>query len=494
MGISIKVVEQALSEITADLDNNEFLLNPFFRIPKPTPECMKKYAFLNYKFSRIRSLFKVFFFIPISLTHILLSFTCSVIFSYQYKEYKTSRDDFQVLILSHAIGQNISPEKSDQFFGFIPNYVSRQSKNVLMLYTNHFIFRYKKNKNKLNMKNDEITRLILPKFLKPNEHLKYFNTCFNQSKKCLYLGLKKMFDDPLKSNLLLEASFLYFSRPTYSNYLMTTRIKMIVATQPLDSLFMTFEGHSYEQHIMNQSLRIRNGLRIILYQHSPITIDQFGIRRFLESNTNAITILVTGRIYQNLFQSMSGTPNYIVFGTYKASLETSRTTSVKSNMTLFSPDGSQSVTREFITLIKYLCVKAPNEIFCLRLHPNLKRNLLILFQLKILSRKNNFILSTLSLHDDLIRSKFLVYRSSAVGIEALKTGTTPLFYGKKGQQDMNPLAITTALYSWCSDAEEILSKILANDVISQPAQQQKIFKNMFSEIDYEKIENIFSQN
>jgi hypothetical protein len=327
-------------------------------------------------------IFKLLLFIPKIFINILLSFTCSVIFLYQYREFETNGDRFQVLILSHAIGQNITPVKGDQFFGFIPDHISRLGKNVIMLYTNHNIFRYKKYKKILCMKNDDIIRTILPKFLKPNEHLGWFNVCFKQSKKCLYLGLKNMFDDPLKSGLLLQASFLYFSRPTYSSYLMTARIKKIVASQPLTSLFMTFEGHNYEQHIMNQSFSVRDGIQIVFYQHSPITMDQFGVRRFLESNTNAITILVTGKIYQSLFESVSTIPNYIIFGTYKASLESSRTASVKSKMTLFCPEGSPSVTSEFISVIKYLCSKAPNETFCLRLHPNLKRNLLILFQLK----------------------------------------------------------------------------------------------------------------
>ena len=78
-------------------------------------------------------------------------------------------------------------------------------------------------------------------------------------------------------------------------------------------------------------------------------------------------------------------------------------------------------------------------VFCLRLHPNLSANFRIRSYIKKLQAQNNFCLSINTLYEDLNTSDAVFYRSSAVGIEALRFKTYPIFYGDALQKGLDVL-------------------------------------------------------
>ena len=49
MSISSKVIADKLANIFMELNNIDYLVNPFFRISKATPEQMRKYQHINSK-------------------------------------------------------------------------------------------------------------------------------------------------------------------------------------------------------------------------------------------------------------------------------------------------------------------------------------------------------------------------------------------------------------------------------------------------------------
>jgi hypothetical protein len=58
---------------------------------------------------------------------------------------------------------------------------------------------------------------------------------------------------------------------------------------------------------------------------------------------------------------------------------------------------------------------------------------------KKLSTSKNFLISYNSLDRDLRNAKVVIYRSSAVGIEALKYDSMPIFFSKPGYDSLNVL-------------------------------------------------------
>ena len=76
-------ISEKLESIIHNLLGKEFLVNPFFRISKSTPEQLKPYRYINLKYSRDLLALYLFASIPIIFVKIFLQIVFSIFFSYQ---------------------------------------------------------------------------------------------------------------------------------------------------------------------------------------------------------------------------------------------------------------------------------------------------------------------------------------------------------------------------------------------------------------------------
>ena len=76
-------ISEKLESIIQNLLGKEFLVNPFFRISKSTPEQLKPYRYINLKYSRELLALHLFASIPIIFVKIILQIALSIFFSYQ---------------------------------------------------------------------------------------------------------------------------------------------------------------------------------------------------------------------------------------------------------------------------------------------------------------------------------------------------------------------------------------------------------------------------
>jgi len=492
MLLSNAEIDQKLNSILTELGHEKYLVNPYFRISKATPEQMSKYRDLKYRFPRIRIQLYLFASIPINISKIFLFIFFSFIFINQNRIFSKLIDKVDCIFLSHGIGENISQRGTDQFFGVIPAYLSGKKRSVAMIYTNHYRISYKKYSKLTLLKNDGINRNLMPKFLKPTENLSYLKTIVPTSFACLIKGVKVFGTDPVSAYLLIKGSILFYGRATYSNYLLMKRVQLRIDRSKPKYIVFTFEGHSYEQYLIENISRNYPEINLVLYQHSPIVPDHYGVKSFLRSYKNKIVIMTTGNKYIGIFSEISPIPIYKLVGSSKALKSESEASRDPGNIALFAPEGTMSATSEYLKLIRYLCDRMPTFNFRLRLHPNLKRGVMINIQIRLLNLKHNFSLSSSNLYSDLEECKYVFYRSSAVSIESLPFNATPIFYGNLGESDLNVLSYSLVNQPLLDTPNKILVFLDLNTLPLSKNVKMKIYTELFEQVKYSELNEIFN--
>jgi len=490
MYTSYKKIANNLTKILKELEDSEFLVNPFLRVSKATPEQMQKFSLVNSKFPRINIIAYLLINIPITIIKVSIYICASILLSYQYRLYNIKFSKGEVLFISHGIGENIIKNEGDQFFANMPEFIESKNKKCVILYTNHNRNKYYKNRNLLTSKGGNIERYLIPKFLKPKENAKYLSKIISLSFRSFYYGLKTIFNDPIKSVLLLKSSVYFYNRATYSNYLLAERVQELCLKSDMNTLVLTFEGHSYEQYVIEKVKKQQPNFSIVMYQHSPIVLDQFGVKQFLKTNNISLCILTTGNFYKNMFSNISTIPHYIVVGSSKSNLNIISENTSFTKHVLFAPEGTTLATLSFLKLAKYLCSNTQNTMFYMRLHPNYRPSIVAVYLIKNLSRKRNFLLSNSLLHEDLQIANFVFYRGSAVAVESLKSKALPVFYGKPDGLGLNVLGNLSIKFPITVTHKEALMSIQTPNRNVSRFDRAKIFNELFSKIDYKKLNKV----
>ena len=487
-------ISEKLESVIVNLLGKEFLMNPFFRISKSTPEQLNPYKFINLKCLRELLALYLILCIPVNFIKVILQIFLSVFFSYQYLYFKPKNSSTEVLFISHAIGANITNKNSDQFFALMPEYFANKNLKTTMIYTNHNKLGYIKNLKLLNLKNNNVNRVLTPKFLKPKEMIRYIATIIGMFIKCVRLGLVNYFTNPTNSKILLSAANSFFRRSTYVNYLSLLRVKDFCSENETQIIFMTFEGHSYEQYLVNKVNQLIPSLKIVLYQHSPITPAHLGIKNFLQSNIDSIIIMTTGVYYINYLKKFSTIPKYILIGSNKAEQLQKNEDMYESKTLLFCPEGTIAATKSFLKLIRLMIKKDLIHRYSLRLHPNLPRNTRVYLLIRNLKKLQNFTLSDNSLSTDLNLSKFVFYRSSVVGIQALNWNAIPVFYSDSDNNLLNVIPQNFEIFHTVRTFKDALDLVSGNDIKKSTEDNKKILVTLFSELMYQNLNNILINN
>ena len=487
-------ISDGLELILINLLGTKFLLNPFFRISKCTPEQLSPYKFINLKCSRELLALYLILCIPINFIKTVSQIFLSILFSYQYLYFKPKSSPTEILYISHAIGANITNKQSDQFFALMPEYSAEKNFYTTVIYTNHNKLGYIKNLKLLNLKNNNVNRVLIPKFLKPAEITRFITTIIRMYIKCARLGLANYFTNPMHSKILFCAANSFFRRSTYANYLLLLRVKDFCSENETQTIFMTFEGHSYEQYVVNEINQLIPNLKIVLYQHSPITPAHLGIKNFLQKNIDNITIMTTGIYYINYLKKFSTTPKYILIGSNKTEYFQKNEDIYESKTLLFCPEGTVAATKSFLKLIRLMMKKDHTHRYLLRLHPNLPRSTKLYLLIRSLKKSQNFTLSNNSLSTDLNLSKFVFYRSSVVGLQALNSNAIPVFYSESDNNLLNVIPQNFEIFYTIRTLKDALDLVKSNEIKKSIEDNKKIFATLFSEIIYQNLDGVLINN
>ena len=490
MNQNYEELAREIDELLRNPLNSKYLINPYFRISKATPEQIKKYFLLVHNIPRPLVLIWHLILIPKNILQFYLHLVLSIILFFQNSRFKRKIQNCTVLFLSHGVKRNLNSTSTDIFFDSLPKYISsKNEKKTAIVYTNQKWFVSRKESILLSKKNPNFTHILLPKYLPPGQNLKYMIRINWFALQSLYLGLKLYFNRPAQSRVLISSYSSFFNRSTYTNYLLLDSITRSTNSKHLEALVLTFEGHSYEQLLIDEVTRINENTKIFLRQHSPIVPFHYGIKFYLSQCRSNVTVFTTGVLYEQYFRSISIMPKYISIGSSKVLNHGYFEKSIESQIKkiVYVPEGSYHTTYEFIELIKKIIVDTENFMHILRLHPDLKFNLLLRYRLRVLKHCGNFSVSTSSLHSDLAEANFLFYRSSAVGIESLNYDLVPVFYADSKLGGLNVLQPNSKAYCSVVDALGALDCIKRSHVQLPIKSKISILNSYFSSIDYSKL-------
>jgi hypothetical protein len=406
---------------------------------------------------------------------------------YQYYFVPRSPMKFDYIFITHAIGANIVEKQGDQFFGFIPQFLTSQKQQVAMFYINHDKFGYRKNYRRLKIKNLQNSTFLSPKFMLPHENILFIYQAAVLSLKCLRLSLRFIRNNPDKSKILIAAIPHFFGRGTYTNYLLKLRcLAMLKRHKPRFFIF-TLEGHSYEQYIFDSINKTKYDCSSVFYQHSPIVPGHLGLIHFLQNLKTETSILVSGPIYKQYLERFSVNAIIHVLGSQKFEKSKLLASNDRDRCLLFVPEGTEQATLEFIYLIRDLVKNRIPRKLTLRLHPNLKKNWKIRLNISILNHYKNVYISNYSLHSDLMRSDFVFFRSSAVGVEALLSDATLVFFANANDSELNPLSLTDNIALQASNTFEVLDLINSKHNSIDSQERLGKFNEFFSKMNYTKM-------
>ena len=426
-----------LQDIVNENPEQNLLSNSYFRIPKNNPEFLEKYKFLKYSNSRQIAIIVILLTVPRIILKLIIEYFGSLLFSRQYKYFKIKHKVDGALFISHATNNNLSGT-TDLYFANLPIIIGKQKSTIL--YLNHNKYHYKDNLAKVRQKVNCENALLMPKFLRPTEFTGYLHHCFGLIKTQVKISNKYRQYDSFKSLITIYAIQWIFSRESYNNYLINQRTKEINKQIRIDMVFLTLEGHSYEEIVAKLIKSKNKKAKVFFYQHSPITKAQKGVEFLLRNLKYPVTVLTTGPTYSRFLSSFSDLANTICIGSNKINkLQPNLFTEIET--ILVAPEGTTSASNEFIHYLIRTVGKYQNYSFILRLHPNLKFTFsTALLKLK-LSKLKNVQISERTLLEDLKFSQATFYRSSTVALETLKIRNIPIYIDFHGNLDLDVYSV-----------------------------------------------------
>lgn len=432
MQISYDHLDKFLSEVRLQFNSQYIQTNPFFYIVKPTDENLKRYN-LRFHDSALFLLIEYLLFLPQAISLIIQSLTHSILqlresTSFEQQELASSND----LIISHFTHSQKYSE-SDVIFGF-----NSQNADTTVFYLNHTRLPLKNVYNEyrkfgkdnivLNSKSLKPLAIALIQFQQIRPSLAILRYAINLNKK----------KDIILKRILIKAAISQYSRAHIANLVLLRRLDYVIKKIQPENIFLTLEGHAFE----NSIIRLRNNsfrkTRILGLQHAPVVISQRDLYRNISLLNDNDLVMTTGKRTQKSILQHSPRAKVQIVGSPKTKFSTPTLKSRKRVRILGAPEGTIESLKSFADLFGELSIGLPEFEFKLRVHPSLSDREINL-SLSSLTSTDFFEISQSSLEEDLTLSHFTIFRSSAVGIEGLNFGSIPIHFDAGGSGTLNPL-------------------------------------------------------
>ena len=478
-------VEDALSQ----LNDNGYLVNPYFRLPKENKENLRKYKIAFKTKSTASFLIVLFTIYPlVVLTFFLKILIRSAFFILPKKKIEVETEEyFDNLVLTHLVRNNQFTKNRDPFYGgLITNLEQLNLKNII-LYTNQM---RKQPSRKLRKELSNELIYLIPKLIPREYYLDYIVEVFCKSLELLKVAIKGKLDKKGNAFFYLITAVKMLNRDTYVTYNLARTLISYVQKNRIQNVFMTFEGHSFEQLIMDK-LKPHN-VNVYLVQHSPITENQKGINHLLASANRLTNICVTGEIFVEYFiQHLKFKGNVFKTGTHKYRNNIISDID-KSKVILFAPEGKLTNLISYIRFVLKLKRELTDYSIKIRIHPNLRVPFYIKLFLSIYESRDIFKISDQSLESDLREAEFVVYRSSAVGIESLFYFCIPIYLLEKDNHGGDALLNYHGTKFRCSSTSDIVKALHLNKY--DKSHNVSLGKMYFDKTNYAQLNNSLHSN
>jgi hypothetical protein len=389
--------------------------NPYLRISKATKSKMN-----FYEISRMDLLIYRRKYLKLILPIVLiLRFAFNLIYNLIrfiiYRKPKNVLNKVDVLLLSHLTPRNlISPQ--DSFYGSIPQDLMNSGKKIAIIYTNQI-----RNLSKDSIKRIESENtLVIPKYLGFQEYIRFFKIAiksirYTQDEMKSYQTLESK-----DQTLIVKACFSFLKIDSMMNFHLIEKTKEAINDCRPNYVFVTLEGHIYENSIYLNCKKNPDVNRILMFQNSPIGPSQFGLFDFVKQNEEKLTYLVQGNAYKNLILDLNKSSHVLVIGRKGEKLDLNpKSQFASSSKLILVPDGDKSNVFHFLNMIEFFHNQISTNIE-ISLHPDTHIGLINSIKLYRLKQKGFIKRSTSNLStENLTEYGALAYTSSNLAIKSL---------------------------------------------------------------------------
>jgi hypothetical protein len=441
--------------------------NIFLRPVRATSEIMSKYAPFSGKITFKKILFTSAKMFLSTIFHTLKFLYRNLRSTSDYKTWKKAiTKDLDSVFLSHYLGDR-KDGNNDIFFGPLPQIANDFGRKSIVLLINHTKHR---EINYASSDSNSPKYILLPK---SNSFPTVIKVLFSQISVGIQIIKLAIFNQNLtaRQRLLLIATAAYqLHTGTLSNLILWVNLENFVHVNRVHTLFLTFEGHSYEALICENFNQKVGELKIYMYQHGPITLQQFGLTLSLQDPHTNITVLTSGEVTKDflLHKNPLLEGSIINIGSQKFQASENQVTTSgallqakkSSNTLLFAPEGVMGCTIKFLEFAVDAATCFSDIHFLFRIHPHLSGDEV---QAWLRIRKPlpvNFSFSSNNLVDDLSLSFGCIYRSSAVAIQGLGYGVQPIFFDEGSGNGLDPINPNLIPHKSFRDAEEFKALLL----------------------------------
>ena len=340
------------------------------------------------------------------------------------------------LILSHSSGLNEVRRDFDPFFGALEQRVSKISevhKIELPHGTIIDIWRTRKLSS---------SGSLLPTFLPVFDFFKVLVENIGRVFEITKFLLCQREISASFRRYLSYAALEQLSRSSFSDLIISENLKRVIDLVKPKVVVITYEGHTFELSILSKLPDLFVNTRFIAYQHAPIVSSQFGFFSGLQFFRGNTILATSGEVTRDLILKVKTeiTSNIVVLGSSKYFSNSAPLKEKFLNrklQILAAPESSIYALEESLAGVKEYLAGEEFEKIILRVHPRL-----ISFRGEIetiLQGYKDVSISVATLDQDLKESDICVYRSSAVGIQAMQFGVVPVYFAFISPKLLDPI-------------------------------------------------------
>ena len=442
-----------------NITNPNRISNNWLHIIRIHPTFLSNYEYILKKKNSMHFCFFLFKRICYYIGSIFYRITliCSKFF-FGKKNSNTENFECESIYISHLLKPNLLNKKEDFYFHKLPDRFQDSKKKSLILYINHSNI----SSTKLNHQNKNSNKIVLSKNLSIYKEIQISFYLFSEAIKLLATKGPKEINNRVKSQAIVE----FLSPSSHSNLRIGHQVKEIIRKVKPKYVFTTYEGHPWERLVYFFSKSQNHKIKTIGYQHAFVFNKQHAIKRVLGKKYNPDFILCSGNDGKKKLVSANflNKEKIFVFGTNRALSKKINFKSKKlRNTFLLLPEGD---FRECITFIDFaieLSKLHKDKFFIIRFHPITNINKLKNKRPELINLPENITISEKLYEDDLKCADFAIYRGTTSIIKAIENGLIPIYYHKKGGQNIDPLFSLSKHKKSIKDFKDIYDVVNINE-------------------------------
>jgi hypothetical protein len=350
-----------------------------------------------------------------------------------FKIKKKWKFEKSIILLTHY--SSVSGDNYDLYFGNLQNVSSQDEVEICAIFHGNII-------EYLAQRKKNSKAMILSKCVKLTQIFQIARLNVQRTLILIHKSESKMESDPALGIYLHRAARYQSSRQSYSDLIIVNMFLSKIQNHHLTHFVSLYEGHGHEIELLNRLSQEFPRVQLFAYQHAPVVRAQLSFFLGFGFIKDKVRLLVTGPLIKELVSSnvQTSKDRIIVLGSVK-NLEDHRNLPTKDHgrtiRLLLAPEGDPQAVSEMIAQLDNLLFKETSLRITLRLHPNLRSK--ISYSESSILRNLGVSLSSNSLIQDLEITDICIYRSSAVAIQGLMYGVTPLYLSTFSKRLFDPL-------------------------------------------------------